>query len=248
MRTTRVFFLAILFLSAALYAEADDWPQWLGPQRDSVWREKGIIDTFPKEGPKIEWRAKIGSGYAGPAVADGRVYVADLVTKADVAKLSDPGKKPKVEGKERVVCLDAKTGAELWKHEHDVTYEISYPTGPRCTPTVHAGKVYALGAEGNLFCLDAKQGKVLWSKDFKKDYGAKTPNWGFAGHPLVDGKKLICMVGGKDAAIVAFDKDSGKELWKSLDSEDAGYSTPALITAGGKKQLVVWLPKTACRS
>ena len=244
MRTTRILFPTILVLSAGLYAKADDWPQWLGAARDSVWREKGVIDSFPEGGPKVLWRVRIGSGYAGPAVADSRVYVADLVTKADVIKLGDPNKRAKVVGKERILCLDAKTGSELWKHEHDVTYDISYPSGPRCTPTVTGGKVYALGAAGNLFCLDAKKGTVLWSKDFTKDYGAKTPNWGFAGHPLVDGKKLICMVGGKDSAVVAFDKDSGKEIWKSLDSEDAGYSSPALITAGGKKQLVIWLPKT----
>jgi outer membrane protein assembly factor BamB len=243
-RTIRLLFPAMLLLAAGLHARADDWPQWLGPGRDGVWKETGIIDSFPEGGAKLLWRVKIGSGYAGPAVADGRVYVADLVTKADVNKLSSFDKRPKVEGKERVLCLDAKTGNELWKHEQAVRYEISYPTGPRCTPTVHDGKVYALGAEGNLFCLDSKKGTVLWSKDFKKDYSAKTPFWGYAGHPLVDGKKLICGVGGKDSAVVAFDKDTGKELWKSLDAPDAGYSPPTLVTAGGKKQLVIWLPKT----
>jgi outer membrane protein assembly factor BamB len=243
-RTIRILFAAMLMLSAGLHAKADDWPQWMGPDRDGVWKETGIIDSFPEGGPKVLWRVKIGSGYAGPAVADGRVYVADLITKANVNKLANPNSRAKVEGKERVLCLDAKTGNELWKHEKDVTYDISYPTGPRCTPTVHDGKVYALGAEGNLFCLDAKKGSVLWSKDFKKDYGAKTPMWGYAGHPLVDGNKVICGVGGKGSAVVAFDKDTGKELWKSLDAADAGYSPPTLITAGGKKQLVIWLPET----
>jgi outer membrane protein assembly factor BamB len=233
-------FVPLVLLLACLAGRADDWPQWMGPTRDDIWREKGIIDSFPVGGPKVLWRKKIGFGYAGPAVAEGRVYVPDYLTKADVKKLSHYGKRPRIEGKERLLCLDAKTGDELWKHEYDCTYEISYPSGPRCTPTVHDGKVYFLGAEGNLSCLDAKKGTVLWSKDFKKDYGARTPFWGFCGHPLVDGKKLFCVVGGKDAVVVAFDKDTGKELWKALDAREPGYSPPTMIQAGGKKQLVIW--------
>jgi outer membrane protein assembly factor BamB len=241
--SSRLLFAGLLSLTAVLTARADDWPQWMGPGRDDVWHEKGILDKFPADGPKALWRTKIGWGYAGPSVADGLVYVADFVTKGDLKKLSNPAARPKLKGKERVLCLDAKTGNEVWKHEYDCTYEISYPGGPRCTPAVHDGKVYSLGAEGNLYCLDAKKGTVLWSKHFKKDYEAKTPFWGFAGHPLVDGKAVYCVVGGKGSAVVAFNKDSGKELWKALDSEDAGYSPPTLISVGGKKQLVVWLPK-----
>src|SRR5262249_4638015 len=128
------------------------------------------------------------------------------------------GNRPKVTGKERVLCLDAANGNVLWKHEYDCPYEISYPGGPRCTPTVHDGKVYALGAEGNLVCLDAKKGDVIWSKDFKKDYGAKTAIWGYASHPLMDGRRLVCVVGGEGSVAVAFDKDTGKELWKSLSA------------------------------
>src|SRR6266849_1253496 len=206
--------LTAICLTAA--AQADDWPQWMGPGRDSVWPEKGILDKFPKGGPKVKWRVPVTWGYAGPAVADGRVYVMDYVTDADVLKL-DIGnvfKPAKVEGKERIRSLDARNGDVLWKHEYDCTYRIAYPGGPRCTPTVQGGKVYALGAEGNLFCLDAVKGDVIWAKDFKTDYGARTPTWGFAGHPLVAGQCVICIVGGKGSGAVAFDKDTGKEIWK----------------------------------
>jgi outer membrane protein assembly factor BamB len=227
-------------LAAAVAGRADDWPQWLGPKRDSVWRETGILDAFPKGGPKVLWRAKIAGGYSGPAVAGGKVYVMDFVTDTDTGKVSHPNKRPKVKGKERVLCLDAKDGKEVWKHEYDCTYEISYPAGPRCTPTVQDGKVYTLGAMGDLFCLDAAKGKVLWAKDFKKEYKAPVPMWGFCGHPLVDAKKLFCIVGGKDSVAVAFDKDTGKELWKALSAKEAGYSAPTLIEAAGKKQLVIW--------
>src|SRR5207237_8603627 len=136
-----------------------------------------------------------------------------------------------LEGKERVLGFDAASGKPLWSHAYDCPYKISYPAGPRCTPTVHEGKVYALGAMGNLTCLDAAEGTVIWAKDFVKDYGVKAPLWGFCGHPLVDGPRLICIVGG-DGTAVAFDKDTGKELWRSLSSEQPCYSAPCLLEAG----------------
>src|SRR5947209_6600680 len=231
---TRVLFLALL----ASPVLADDWPQWLGPKRDSVWRETGIVDTFPAGGPKVLWRAPISGGFAGPAVADGRVYVADYVTAGDVQK--ETYDRTNFTGKERLLCLDAKTGKELWKHEYDCKYTVSYPIGPRCTPTVADGKVYFLGTEGNLTCLDAAKGDVLWKKDFKADYGAKTAPWGFCGHPLVDGQLLYCVVGGGGSTVVAFDKDTGKEAWRALTAEEQGYSAPTMIEAGGAKQLLVW--------
>ncbi len=83
----------------------------------------------------------------------------------------------------------------LWKHEYQVTYTIAYPAGPRCTPTVHGGRVYTLGAEGDLFCLEAATGKIVWSRDLKKDYATKAALWGWASHPLVEGDRLVCVVG-----------------------------------------------------
>ncbi|MBS0263350.1 MAG: PQQ-binding-like beta-propeller repeat protein [Planctomycetes bacterium] len=239
--------LRVGLLLAATYAcwtsavcLAEDWPQWMGTKRDAVWRETGIIEKFPASGPKVLWRVPVHGGYAGPAVAEGRVYVTDLVTAADTKSVSNPMSRPEINGEERIVCFDAQTGREIWKHAYPCKYAISYPCGPRCTPTVHQGKVYALGAEGHLFCLDATKGTVLWSKDFKADFGAKTPVWGFCSHPLVDGQKLICVVGGKDAVAYAFDKDTGKVLWQALEASGPGYSPPTLIEAGGTRQLLIW--------
>jgi len=240
----RLIILALCGLSALASARAADWPQWMGEGRDGVWKETGTLEKFPKGGPKELWRKKIGSGYAGPAVAGGLVYVMDFQTDVDVARKGDPGSNPKIKGKERVLCLSAKDGSEVWKHEYDCLYEVSFPAGPRCTPTVNDGKVYTLGTMGDLYCLDARRGTVIWKQDFKKaPYEAKTPFWGFSGHPLVDGKRLICLVGGKDSALVAFDKDTGKELWRSLPGEEVGYCPPSIITAGGKRQVVVWMPE-----
>lgn len=224
-------------------AQADDWPQWMGPNRDGHWKETGIVDTFPKDGPKKRWSVKISGGYSGPAVVGQRVYVTDYVRNNGDA-VNNPGAQAKSEGKERVLCLDAKTGEEVWKHEYDVKYEVSYPAGPRCTPTVLDGKVFALGAMGNLHVLDAAKGGLIWSKDFKVDYNAKTPMWGFTGHPLVHKNSVICLVGG-DSLLVAFDKDTGKELWKTLSTpkDGPGYCSPSLIEAGGTTQLLIWHPE-----
>jgi outer membrane protein assembly factor BamB len=223
---------------AASPAGADDWPQWLGPRRDSRWRETGILKSIPAEGLRVKWRAPVSGGYAGPAVAGQRVFVMDYVTTGD--QTPNPDQRSRLEGTERLLCLRADTGQQLWKYEYDCPYEISFPAGPRATPTVDGEHVYTLGAEGNLHCLDVASGAVVWSRDFKRDYGAKTPVWGFCGHPLVDGDKLICVVGGADSLVVAFDRRTGQEVWRSLNDEQTGYSAPVIIEAGGRRQLLIW--------
>ncbi|HTU20067.1 MAG TPA: PQQ-binding-like beta-propeller repeat protein [Gemmataceae bacterium] len=237
-----------LLLTLCSFVHADDWPQWLGPQRDAIWRETGILDKFPGGGPKVRWRTPIGSGYSGPAVAKGHVYVTDRILAEGTKQPDNPFRKPPVAGKERILCLSEKNGELLWKHEYDCTYRISYADGPRATPLVQDGRVYSLGAMGNLLCLNADDGKVIWSKDFVKDCKAPVPLWGFAAHPLLDGDKLICLVGGKDHLVVAFDKNTGAEKWHALSfkkgNTEIGYSPPMIYTLGGKRQLIIWHPES----
>ena len=243
LKSRLVMFSACLLSGYAL--RADDWPQWLGPNHDAVWRETGIIEKFPAGGPPVRWRANIGAGYAGPTVADGRVYIADRQLAPGVSNPADPFQRGKIQGIERVVCLNEADGKPLWKYEYDCPYTISYPAGPRVAPQVSGDKVYSLGAEGNLFCLGAKHGKVLWSHDFRKELGAQTPLWGFSGHPLVDGNKLICLAAGEGSTVVAYDKDTGKELWRALSTKEPGYSSPMIFEGGGKRQLIIWHPEAA---
>jgi outer membrane protein assembly factor BamB len=237
------FFLALALALTPALAHADDWPQWLGPKRDGVWRETGVIDTFPAGGPKKLWSARVGAGYAGPAVTGGKVFVIDLVP-AKGATLPDSGfaKGARVPGNERVLCLDEKTGTELWKHEYPAEYRISYAAGPRCTPVVDGDKVYTLGAMGHLACVDIPTGKPVWEKDFIKDYDAYLPVWGFAANPLIDGEKLICLVGGSDSRlVVAFDKKTGKQIWAAEScGGDFGYCPPMIYEFGGRRQLIIW--------
>jgi outer membrane protein assembly factor BamB len=241
----RFFFSVAILTFFPFSTRADDWPQWLGPQRDGVWREKGLLTKFPVGGPKIRWRAEVAGGYSGPAVADGRVYVTDRILNPGEKDPDNPFTRTRSKGKERVRCLDAASGKRLWEHAYDCQYTISYAYGPRATPVVHGGKVYTLGAMGDLLCLDVTDGRVIWSKNFPKDYDAPVPLWGFAAHPLLDGDKLICLVGGKDSIVVAFDKDTGKEKWRSLSLEasELGYCPPMIYPIGGKRQLIIWHPE-----
>ncbi|HVS36135.1 MAG TPA: PQQ-binding-like beta-propeller repeat protein [Gemmataceae bacterium] len=245
--TTWLCILGTAFFLTAASVRADDWPQWLGPQRDGVWRETGILDKFPKGGPKQRWRMPVGGGYAGPAVADGRVYVADRVLAADAKDPDNPFLASNSDGEERLWCLDEIDGHVLWKKSYPCKYQISYSAGPRATPTVADGKVYFLGAMGNLHCYDAKSGNDIWAKDFVKDpaYKAPVPTWGFAAHPLVDGDKVICLVGGPGSVVVAFDKGAGAEKWRSLsmETEQIGYCPPMIYSAAGVRQLIIWTPE-----
>ena len=221
---------------------ADDWPQWMGPQRDNVWREDGLLEKFPAGGPKVLWSTPVAGGYSGPAVSGGKVCITDYVT-ADNVKVDNFDRR-EFSGTERIHCLDEATGKVLWTHEYPVKYSISYPAGPRCTPVMHEGLVYALGAEGHLFCLSTDSGKVVWSHDLKKEYSTTAPLWGYAAHPLIDGDNLLTLAGGEGTHIVALNGLTGKEVWRSTSSgaQGQGYCPPTIINHGGARQLIMYKP------
>jgi outer membrane protein assembly factor BamB len=232
-RKSAIAFVAVLGILASA-ASGDDWPQWGGPQRDLVWRETGIVDKMPAADPATGllprmWTARIGAGYAGPAVARGRVFVCDRVAEKHL---------------ERVLCFEAETGKEVWKHEYEARYTISYPLGPRATPTVDGDHVYVLGAVGHLFCSDATTGRIVWQKHLPTDFGTELPAWGMAAAPLIEGEQLIVLAGGKpDAMVVSLDKHTGDERWRALDGPEPGYCAPVIVKIGGRRQLIVWHPQ-----
>jgi outer membrane protein assembly factor BamB len=211
-------------------SRADDWPQWRGPNRDGVCGEKGLLQSFPAEGLQVRWRVPAGWGFSSPVVAGGRVYLAD-------SELMKP------KAKERLLCLDEKTGKPLWTHAYDVKYEDwafdpSQEIGPVATPIVRDGKVYTLGRVGHLFCLDVRSGDLLWKRDLASDYQVDfSPGMP---SPLIEGGLLILFIGGKQGAgVVALEAETGKEVWKALD-ESLTFSSPIVISSGGKRQLIVW--------
>lgn len=217
--------LPVILIFLSLPAFSDDWPQWRGPNRDGVWRETGIVEKFDAPELKLRWRVPISGGYSGPVVAAGRVYVTDRIT--------EPSEQ------ERVLCFDWKTGKALWTHAYECKYRgISYTTGPRATVTVSEGRVYSLGSMGHLFCLNADTGKVIWGRDLNGEYQIRMPVWGIAAAPLVEGDLVIVQIGGEgNACLVAFDKRTGKERWRSVPDQ-ASYAAPIAINQCGKRVVV----------
>jgi outer membrane protein assembly factor BamB len=225
----------ILILAMCIFIPAfsEDWPEWRGKGRIGIWNESGILDEFSEKGLTVLWRTPIHAGFAGPAVAAGRVFVTDFEATAGL------------KGTERALCLDEKSGKILWTRAWEVNYgKISYPVGPRATPTVDVDRVYIVGATGTLICLSTRTGDVIWQKDYAKDYGMQMPPWGITSAPLVDRDRLIAIVGGQpDAKVMAFDKMTGKEIWRALPSDsEQGYCQPVIFEVGGIRQLIIWHP------
>ncbi len=220
-----ILFLFILFSSSAVFSQ--DWPEWRGANRDGIWNETGIIEKFDSDTIRHKWSVEIGSGYSGPTVFNGKVYLTDL--------LENPNQT------EGVLCFDEQTGDKIWEFRYDCIYEgVGYPAGPRASVVINDGKAYSLGTMGNLFCFNAETGKVLWQKDLNKEYEINMPIWGIAATPLIVDDKIIVQVSGsKNASLVAFDKNTGKEIWRNLDDR-AGYSAPILIEKNENKVIVNW--------
>jgi len=213
---------------------AGDWPQWRGPNRDAVWTERGMPETFPPSGLKVRWRVAVGPGHASPVVARGRVYVSD-------------SQKSKPHAWERVICFDERTGKRLWSYSDEVNLTESWfnpnnKSGPIPTPVVSKGHVVALGSTGHVLCLDARNGNLLWKRDLGEDFALG----GFAELtpcPLVERGLVIVVIGGKPGAcVVALDLHTGKDVWTAL-GDPYTFSSPTIINAGGKRQFIVWTTK-----
>jgi outer membrane protein assembly factor BamB len=205
-------------------SRADDWPQWRGADRLGRWSESGLATSLPPGQMPLVWSVPISSGYSGPVVANGRVFVTD-----------------KLEATERVLCFNEADGKELWKHEYASVYKnVGYPAGPRASVTVDQGQAFALGTMGNLHALDAATGKVSWHRDLNADFQIDMPIWGISASPLVYRDLVIVHIGAADgASIIALDRQTGKERWRSLNDR-AQYSAPIVIRQSNRDVVVVW--------
>lgn len=234
----RFFGLAVtLWAVLASWVLAEDWPRWRGVRGDGTWRGPTLPELWPAQGLRKKWSKPIGGGYAGIAVADGRVITMDR-------QPGRPPEAPAADGWERVICLDAETGEQAWCHTYVTHYGDmgGYANGPRAMPTLHDGKVYTLGAVGHVCCLDAKDGKLLWTKDMVKEFQAKVPLWGYAASPVIDGDRVLIHAGAEpNGCLVAFHRRSGQELWRS-GADPAGYCTPVIINPPSGRQILLWTP------
>ncbi|MFQ5676713.1 MAG: PQQ-binding-like beta-propeller repeat protein [bacterium] len=220
------FGLSLSVLASEPGTAVNDWPQWRGPNRDGISEETGILKTWPEGGPKILWSAPSGEGYSGISISGGRLYTMYGMRNDEVT-----------------VCLDAESGEELWRFKMDTKYTNQFGNGPRATPTVDGDLVFILGARGKLFALNAATGAEVWSSDLQTEYGGRIPTWGVSTSPLVDGTMLFVDVGGKDGyGLVAFNKMTGKVIWKS-ETGIPGYSAPIIVKAGGVRQVLSFAGK-----
>lgn len=212
-----------ILVAAALAAgaRADDWPQFLGPHRNGASSETGV-KAWSEAGPKVLWSRDVGPGYAGPVIAAGRLILFHRVGDEEV-----------------VECLDAADGRSIWKAGYPTAFTDDFRkgNGPRATPTIAGGKVVTFGADGWLHAFDFETGKKLWGRDLTKEYRVPESFFGVGSSPLVVSERVLVNVGGKDAGIVAFELENGKELWKAT-SDGASYASPVLATVDGVKQAV----------
>ena len=177
----RLFTIAAILLFAAT-AQAANWPQWLGPERNGVSGETGLMQSWPATGPVVQWRVPLGKGFSGISIADGRIYTM-------YAAASD----------EYAICLDAQTGEKIWRHRTGPYYKESQGgDGPRSTPTVDGATVYVLSATGNIYSLTTAHGALIWKKDLTAEFDSEVPKWGFSTSVLVEGDLLLLEAGGVD--------------------------------------------------
>jgi outer membrane protein assembly factor BamB len=213
-------------LSACTAADAPaksaaDWPQFRGPNRDNISADKGLLKSWPKDGPKVIWKAEdIGEGFSSVAVVGDFVY-----TMGDK------------DGACWVLALNKEKGDLAWSAKIGKAGGNRNP-GPRGTPTVDGDLLYVIGTFGDLVCLETAKGTEKWRKSFGKDFGGRNPRWDFAESPLVDGDRLVCTPGGPKASMVVLDKKTGEEIWRAGLKQGAGYASIVISNAGNVKQYV----------
>lgn len=228
-----------------------DWPYFLGPEQTGISAETGLIDSFPQSGPPLLWEKSIGTGYSAPSVLGNRLVIHHRPEKGDD------------EGKEVIQCLAADTGKELWKYAYDSDFRdpYGYNNGPRCSPLLTEQYCYTFGAQGKLYCLNIKDGTLVWHRDCLQEFDVPPGFFGVGATPILEGSKLIVMVGGKpDSGMVAFDAKTGKTLWHNVgkdvwngtstgwermpvykwrgNEKISSYSSPLAVTIHGKRHLL----------
>ena len=218
LRDLRVLAFVIFVVSFGGLVAAQDWPQILGPGRNGIYTGPEIVPSFPRSGPPLIWKRDVGAGFAGPAVAGGRLVLFH-----------------RVNNRETVEAMDALTGKTIWTFDYPTGYrdDFGFDEGPRAVPVIAGGRVFTHGADGMLHGIDFATGKSLWSVDTRKVFQAPKGYFGVASSPLVDGDRVMVNVGGKSAGIVAFDAATGKTLWSS-QVDEASYSSPIAADIAGQ--------------
>lgn len=224
-QTNRLWLAVLCLLAIVAGASGEDWPQFLGPRRDGTSSETGLLEALTDAQPNVLWRREVGGGFSGPVIFGERLFLFHQVG-----------------GDEVVECLDAATGAARWRAAYPSAFAggLFRDPGPRATPSVVADRVYTFGGGAVLQCLDAQSGTVVWRRQLAEETPIPESFFGAASSPLVENKLLLVNVGAPaGSGIVAFDRDTGKTVWKSADDE-AGYASPVVAEVGGKRLVYVF--------
>jgi len=219
----KIYIASVILLANIATAYAQDWPQYLGPERNSTSPQKDILRSWPQKGPEILWTVDMGPGFGGPVVKDGKVYLLDRDDKVgDIMR-----------------CFDYSNGKELWRYSYNAPGSVMYP-GSRSVPAVDGNYVYSCGHNGDLYCININTHKPVWNKNIWKDFGGgRIPTWAITQCPLVYGDLLIVASQAPEAGVVAYDKLTGNVKWKTPSLGPVGYVSPAIVNITGQDQVVM---------
>jgi outer membrane protein assembly factor BamB len=220
---TKLFISVIAFLFFISGINAQDWPQYLGPDRNCTSNQKGILRTWPQQGPEVLWTVNVGIGYGGPIIKDRKVYILDRDDKVG----------------DEMRCFDLSSGKELWNFSYNAPGSVMFP-GSRSVPIIDGNYVYSCGPYGDLYCIDINTHKPLWNKNVWTDFGGgQVPTWAISQCPLVYGNLLILASQAPQAGVVAYEKLTGKVKWTTQSLGPVGYVSPIIIKIGGVSHLVM---------
>jgi outer membrane protein assembly factor BamB len=229
MKNNRMYIMAAIMLTGITNVYSQDWPQFLGPDRNSTSSQKGILRSWPRNGPEVLWTANVGRGYGGPVIKDGKAYLLDRDDKkGDIMR-----------------CFDLSTGKELWKYSYAAPGSVQYP-GSRSVPTIDGNRVYSCGPYGDLYCIDINTRKPIWNKNIRKDFGGtKIPVWAISQCPLIYGNLLIVSYSqDPNAGLVAFNKLTGDIIWKTEAIGNETYASPSVAKIAGEDHIVMAFSST----
>ena len=225
----RKILFTLALMAATVTASAQDWPQFLGPTADSKSTQKNLLREWPAEGPEVKWTTAVGIGYGGPVVRDGKVYLLDRDAEKET---------------ETMRCIDLATGKDLWGYTYPSTGAVMFP-GSRSVPTLDGNYVYSCGHNGDLYCIDITTGKPVWNKNIFAGYGGtKLPTWAISQIPLVYGDLVYVVAQTPTVGMVALNKKTGAEVWKSAPYAEITYASPSVVKVSGEDHISIVVSST----